>query len=380
MRINVPDFPGPVSPGISGFVKSSGAGVKTGSPNQARPSPQLLTTPSSLLTGLGLPGDKLSASIVAFARFFSLPLEGALLTKIRRQSLSPDTGIAAPANSPNGEQTAAPGAASADKALSLKFREALSLAAAAAADKGVELSRDSLADYARSLSRQPAIDPDKGRSGGDGHGNNGGFGAGADSGNNADGETGGSTGGTGGGSENGSPNKGRDRDRKPGDAEALRDKILRAAEQNTLISLMNRLSGKKGQRWVVFPFSFEDQGRNFAVTLRILLTAKTATGNSGFQAERMALEIAGENRRPNKDPARWLFVVENPPNGKLRLNGSFWPGAEKTSGRVLRSLEKELAGLLGLAPEQVQMREDEEFPPFAPDSRDETSFSLNEEA
>jgi hypothetical protein len=96
----------------------------------------------------------------------------------------------------------------------------------------------------------------------------------------------------------------------------------------------------------------------------------------------MALEIAEEDRRRSLFPPHWLFIMDNPPGGKLRLSGSFWPGtssSETATAKALQSLEKELAGLLGLAPEQVQIRNDEEFPPFAPDSREEALLSVNEE-
>jgi hypothetical protein len=257
----------------------------------------------------------------------------------------------------------------------------------------MEMSRDSLADYAM------AIDPDKRRSSGGGQGNEGGFGAGADSGNNSEagGNTGSGTGGNYGGNTgeagdgtSANPDKGRNRDGFTGDAESLRNKILWAGEQNSLISLMNSLPGKNGRRWMVFPFSFEEGVRKFEVTMRILLTPEGTAGNSGFRVERMALEIAGENRGLNPSPSRWLFIAENPPGTsgaassgeKLRLNGSFWPeaAAEKTSVRVIQAMEKELAGLLGIEAGQVQIREGEEYSPFAPDSRDEALPSVNEEA
>ncbi|GHV89782.1 hypothetical protein AGMMS50268_02850 [Spirochaetia bacterium] len=414
MRINVSDLPGLRSPGqirsagSRGAEKSpdkAGAGAPAAPGNgsvsgaagpvrQTRP-PQLPVDPSQLFTKLGLPNDKLSASIAAFARYFSLPLEPALLGKIRRQALNADAGKAAAVKTAaSAVPVKTPTAA---EALSLKTREALSLAALAAADKGVELSRDSLADYARSLSRSLAIDPDKRRSGG-GHGDGGGFGTGADKGNagEAGGGTAGETGGNGAGNGNGSPNKQGERDKNPGDGGALREKILQTEEQNPLISLMNRLPGKKGQRWIVLPFFFGNQDRNFAVTLRILLTPELAAavptkgrisppgalaGASGFRAERMALEIAGEKQHPNQSPSHWLFILENPPGGELRLRGSLGTGAsppEKTTAKVLRAIEKELAALLGIAPEQVQMKDEGEFPPFA-DSRNEALLSINEE-
>jgi hypothetical protein len=140
---------------------------------------------------------------------------------------------------------------------------------------------------------------------------------------------------------------------------------------------MNRLPGKNGRRWMVFPFSLEDQGRSFAVTLRILLMPEGSAagfplGSLDFRAERMALEISGEDRR-------WLFIIENPPKGKLGITGSIWPGDSPSEGGLLRRMEKELAGLLGMEAEQVQIGNDEEFPPFAQDSRDETLLAVNEE-
>ncbi|GHV12701.1 hypothetical protein FACS189491_06210 [Spirochaetia bacterium] len=233
------------------------------------------------------------------------------------------------------------------------------------------MSREALADYAA------AIDPDKRRSADGGHEDGGGFGAGDNHGDsNMAGGDGGSNAGNGAG---GSPNK--DRDKDPWDGKSLRNKILRAEGQNPLLSLMNRLPGKKGRQWMVFPFVFEDQGRAFAATLRVLLTpegsimGESPAGASGFRAERMALEIAGEAQR-------WLFIADNPPGGRLRLTGSLWPGisgSEKMTAKALQSWEKELAGLLGSIPEQVRIQNAGEFSPFAPDSRDETLLSVNEE-
>ncbi|GHV04343.1 hypothetical protein FACS189485_09530 [Spirochaetia bacterium] len=351
-RINAPDFPAPKSSGTSGSADSSevrppGQAKSAGGPDSAgirevrsseadvKIGPLNQTPLSSLLLSLGLPQDKLSASIIAFVRYFSLPLNPALLAKIRRQSLGAEAGNALPAHSPGKGQTQAAEARSPQSDLRiLRVREALSLAAAAAEDKGVELSRDGLADYARSLSEPLTLDPDQGRSAGDGRGG-------------------------------GSPDKERKRDENPGDTESLRNKILRAEDQNPLLKLMNRLPGKNGQRWMVFPFSFEDRGRSFAVTLRILLTPEGA-------AERMALDAVSENRR-------WLFIADNPPNGRLQITGSFWPGGSSSESGLLRRMEKELADFLGMEAEQVHLRNDEEFPLFASDSRAEALLSVNEE-
>jgi len=102
---------------------------------------------SSLILAAGLPQDKLSASIVSFARFFSLPLKPEVLKHIRQQAFT---------MTPNAPPVAA-GEDAAEAGTVFKNREALSLAASAAEGKGVELHTKSLETYAQ------AIDPESRR-------------------------------------------------------------------------------------------------------------------------------------------------------------------------------------------------------------------------
>jgi hypothetical protein len=287
------------------------------------------------------------------------------LTKIRRQAVTANT--AAPTPAPSSP------AAPAD-ARSFRIREALSLAATAAADKGVTLSREALEDYA--LSPRQAADPQEKDHSGGGAGEGSGNGGGGNAGGGPNGNSSGDTGGQAGGDPDGSPGgigqkEGARRKAEDGsgksadvsDVERLRDKVLEAERQNPLINLMNRLPGRNGQRWICIPFSFEDGGLTFNVTLRVLLAAEA------HRAEQFALEISGEKQR-------WLFTAACRPGGTLHLEAGLWPAvAEKT----LRSMEKELAALLAVPPEQVQVRNDEEFPPFAPDSRKNAPLPVDEE-
>ena len=78
---------------------------------------------SNLLSSLKLPQDNLSRSIIAFSRFFSLPLESKLLHSIRSSALS----------------------------AGVPHREAAALAQAAVSDKGLKLDKKALGEYAAAI-------------------------------------------------------------------------------------------------------------------------------------------------------------------------------------------------------------------------------------
>jgi hypothetical protein len=225
----------------------------TGSPTGSMAKSSLTKTPAAkplslLMSAAGLPADKLSAGIISFARFFSLPLKPELMASIRRQSLSPET--------------------------SAPSRETLSLAAAAAESKGVELRPKGLEWFAE------AIDPDWRRQ---------------------DGEE---------------RDRRERRHKKQGQENAppkigslspsgLKKMALELAEKYST-AILNKLPSKNGQHWMVFPFDFCESGREFRVSLRILLSAGKQPPNNVVC---MALDIAETSRR-------WLFVM-NPAKGKV---------------------------------------------------------------
>lgn len=305
-------------------------------------------SPDALLKSLGLPADRLSGSIVSFTRFFSLPLERDFLAKVRRE-------VNLPEKAPQGGQ-GSPEKASAGLSTEAEFsrnREALSLAAIAAADKGAQLSRAGLEDYAS------AIDPD--RQGGENRG--GGK-------NDGDGGKGGAFG----------QNAGGDGRRKDdGEIESvlaaalgLKEKLLESAAHNPVLNLLNRLPGKNGRRWIVLPLSFVEQGLLYRLSLRILLDA---TGACGHSSGHLILEIAAGPAGAGPE-RRWSFSMDREKENKTRLQARLWPPA---SSKTLQSLAGEIAAFMGLPPESVSVENYAEFFPLTENSGYNVLHSINEE-
>jgi len=277
---------------------------------------------SSLISSVGLPADKLSASIISFARFFSLPLKPELLKHIRQQAFTttPNAASSVPAPEEN-----APEAGTV-----LKNREALSLAASAAEGKGVELQPKSLETYAQALDPESRQDGKQGDRRGKREKND---------------------------DDNDSSSL-----QKTGamNAGSLEKRALEGAEKDPLLAILNRLPGKDGKRWIVLPFDFSDNGREFKVSLRILLeTCKTVS-----RADCMALDIAIRGTVQNDGiEKRRLFVLE-PAN---RLSVYLQP--EITPARQA-GLVRELSALLEIAPERIFIKTQTEAFPFEKDCGD----------
>jgi hypothetical protein len=271
---------------------------------------------SSLISAAGLPADRLSASIISFARFFSLPLKPELLKNIRQQAFEANAPLPEPVPSAE-EGGPKPG-------IVFKNREALSLAAASAEGKGLELQPKGLEAYAQ------AVDPDWRRQDG-GHGEQRGKRKREDS------------------------EKGEDPLQKTAalSAAGVEKIALEGAGKDALLAILNMLPGKDGKRWVVLPFDFSENGREFKVSLRILLDA----GKNINRADCMALDIAVRDIDENgKTEKRRLFVLE-PAN---RLSVYLQPEISK---KERTELIRELSALPGITPERIFIKEKtEEFP------------------
>jgi hypothetical protein len=313
--------------------------------------PPVLRSGSALIAAAGLPTDKLSAAIVSFARFFSLPLKPELMAAIRRQALSPS--LMAPSGTAAASKMATPSTASpvtmptvaenvSDLNAAAKNREALSLAAAAAESKGLELDPKGLEQFAE------AIDPDWQKR------------------QNPD---------------------GRGRQRKDSDerekgnttpqsehlsASGIKEMAFESAEKDPLLAILNRLPGKNGQRWIVLPFGLSEDGREFNVSLRILLETLDELSN---QAACMTLDIAesGEIER------RWLFVLNGPNRqgeaAAARLTVYLQPELPPTA---LASLTRELSLLMAIPPERVSVKNQTESFPGESGCMNDWSRTINE--
>jgi len=271
---------------------------------------------SSLAVAAGLPQDKLSASIVTFARFFSLPLKPEMLSAIRRQSFPPQSASqSAPSPSPQSAASpasqkisvASPTAEDASISMAAKIREALSLSAAAAESKGVELHPKTLEAYAE------AVDPEWQKRQNSG----------------------------------GQKKKRRDKDQNeklkttPITAPALERTLLQSVQNNPLLAILNKLTGKNGQRWIVLPFDFPQDDPEYRVSMRILLDEQTSN-----RAACMALDIA-ENADTGR---RWIFMLESANEKPVRLNCYLRPDLPPAAQSRLK---RELSSLLEISSERV---------------------------
>jgi hypothetical protein len=273
------------------------------------------------------------------------------MAKIRRESLSP-----VPPEFPQG------------KALSPQGRgaqNAAAFAAAAAAAKGLELSREGLAAYAA------AIDPDYPEKHSGGSAENSGAdpekNSGGDSGpeNQKNGEGEGDPRGSFGGSPRGGPDHG---DRTKPDT--LREKILEIEGQNPLLGLVNRIPGKNGERWISLPFAFTQGDVEYRVSLHITLTASLSSASPC----RLDMDISGGPR--DKPVLRWFFRYDTFAGKDPRLQARFWPPESK---EVLKSFQKELSRLFSLQINKINLQNNEEYASAIKNCIDDILPTINEE-
>jgi hypothetical protein len=349
----------PVSPS----PLKTAAGAKAAAPALDRPGSSITAAARS-----ELPRDRFTASILSFARFFSLSLDHDLVAKIRRlvlraeksketgpeqfdsRLINPQSGAekrasgkAAPAN-----MSPAPGFQS--------FREALSLAALAAEHKGVELSPQALAEYAAALDPAENADPGEKGQGSRGGGRNG----------------------------QQSGDEQNDDNDSWGSPAGLKLKISEEVKKSPLLELLNSIPGKDGRRWIALPFSFSSKGILYRVSMRILLRPR----GSKITAEHLALDIVRFDRAENSAEAspvpqdsagdkiknRRLFIVsgENPARLDLRLK----PFPEK---KMLHFFSRELSELLKIPREQIFIKKFEDSFDFMADNRINILPSVNKE-
>jgi len=313
---------------------------------------------TSLSATLGLPQDKLSSSIISFAKFFSLPLKPQLLTELRRYALAPPSQTANHYSSAATAATAKPALANATAAENTnasfateKSRQALSLSAAAAESKGVELTPKGLESYAQ------AIDPDSRRHDED--------------------------------RQRRRRNREQDEQeeknslktesvKKPQYGEAsstqltadsLKKMFFENEKQNPLLEILNRLPCKNRQRWIALPFNFEEGDKNYNVSMRVLLDDE----RSSNRAVCMALDIL-ESAETAPD-RRWLFVTESANDKPMRVSVYIQDELSQKSHSVFKT---ELSNLFNIPPEHINIKKIEE--PFPYESSFVESFSLIDEA
>ena len=344
-------------PGKPGVVQNTA--VAQEKPAASVPAENAGVKLAALLSSLKLPQDNLSRSIIAFARFFSLPLDAKLLNAIRREVFGPR-------------------------------RESAALGAAAAEGKGIKLGKKALNEYAAAIEgsiksfageRHTAEHRqvnDRDNSSSAEHESSPPSDEGTGTGNSQ-------SGGEGGSFRDGNHQK-ENPDNQPMQQDQLRRQITEILEKKPLLDLINRIPGKNG-RWIVVPFSFSEGGLEFTVSLRLLLKKKFPFINGDEVYERLAADIqvygAGHPDKKN----HWLITLEKAgPERQSRAELSVFsepvtPTGAESAVSVQRTtadkkqLSEELAKALGISPDRVSVRD--RYFLFA-DSRDDLLLTVDE--
>jgi len=332
------------------------------------------------------PSDKLSSSIVSFARFFSLPLKPSLLADIRRSVFQLPLTSAFQDASADVKNTAGVKNAAAFqndqivKALAdiktvndVKMREADSvltaraLAAAAAESKGIELNPKGLESYAY------ALDPYSRRQDGERKKHDKEQNQQETELNikkvsdiNIDKEN----------------EKTAERDKFMLTAENFKNLFLEDARQNPAAEILNTLPGKNGQRWIVLPFDFSEGEREYRVSMRILLSNDKMSDNAAC----MALDIFSYNRETEDEKSRFLFLFESandkPARISVYLPKDFLSSQNKNKipENDLSKYKKELSQSFNIPPERINIKFYDEPFPFESGFGNDSIISVNEEA
>jgi hypothetical protein len=296
--------------------------IKPSAPQAVSQTVHIQRSITSLISSLNLPQDKLSANLLSFARFFSLPFKPELMAEIRRQVFTPQAELIKQTTAEKPADTAAD-----------KIRSALLLAAAAAESKGVELSPKGLEYFAET------IDPE--REGGQGDGQN-----------------------------KDKQNKNQDKQEEYEEINGiiLQKKACESEENNPLLSIMNKLPGKDGKRWVVNSFEFNKGDSNFRVSMRILLEPEQIRE----QAQFLALDIVETGKLFNRSS----FVMESVNNRIKKL--IIFSQSELAPSKI-SVLKKELSKLLEIPVESVFVKTSDETFPFESGFGEENMYSIDEE-
>lgn len=313
---NSPDKPG-VKPGAStGFAFPQ----KEVSGKAAIPGKQTILT-SELFKGiaanLGFPKDTLSVTLLAFARFFSLPPSQKLIANLRQEILTL-------------LKTASPETAAEKSEL-----EAKAMAALIAADKGVNLHPEALERYARLLI-PPAWEP---------HGSD----------------------------EKEHPHHKEESAAQDCEENSLEEppnpeelQAIAQAQTDYLLDFLNSLPGKNGQYWLVFPFIIKFKGTEIKVFIRILSSELLSSGDDG----QLIADIFSPKRQ-------WRWFIKKT-TGKFLADIRVYP---ECSQKALNLLQKEAERFLGKSNgfEEILVRNSDEAFSLAEDLCAECLPFINEE-
>jgi hypothetical protein len=269
-------------------------------------------TVKQLIHSLKLPQDSLSVTLLNLARNFSLPLEPALFSRLRREALTLKA------------RRTGRGASVGPRELAAAAR-----ATAAAASKGVILTEKALEQYAQ------AIDPDYAAEEQDSpeHGEGQSFG----------------------GEERDAAHEGEELRKILGEAAGRQDAKAEPDEES-LLGILNRLPGKEGDFWTVYPYKMKFEALEIRVSVWILLPCKDYNKDYRDSAKKeavrgIAVHAVGKERR-------WVFSMMNPgrPDAKTRVSVSP-PYREPVREKIEKEIREVLGDFGGMLNVAAQMAE-----------------------
>ncbi|MDR1129191.1 MAG: hypothetical protein LBL20_07760 [Treponema sp.] len=326
MKLDGPGLPGfhdPAAlakrdPGLSG--REAPAAGKAGlaaadpvPPAAARAKPPALSL-EQLARSLDLPKDDLSSALIGFARIFSLPLKPALFARLRREAL------ALKARQTGGST------------------ETPALAAAAAAGKGVALGKEALEQYAR------AIDPEY---------------AAEDPRNDGEERPAGEEGAPFGEGAGDAPEERRDRPGGEDSARVIREILEKALKRvregggteesgdESPASFLNRLPGRDGNFWIVYPFKINHKELAIRLSVWILLLSRLCF-KEGFSGQSAGNPVGGITINAAGGERRWIFSIKNPGGSGARTRVSVSPPyGEAARKRTEEEIREVLGGFGG---------------------------------
>jgi hypothetical protein len=294
------------------------------------------------LFSLGLNQDSLNKALFIFTRYFSLPTgmsgnRSGLLTELRREVL-------------NTAQSASAGEAAEGETDFSQKTENRALAATALADKGVKLNSNVLETYAQ------ALDPDGKRF--SENSENGKNGSDKDESN-----------------QNDSDDRRANREKAPVQEElrALFDEFMKLPGLDSgsldgekgILSFLNRIPGKNGQRWIVWPFNITVQGVRLRVLARFFIKEPASAAAGG----RLFVNISGPLNS-------WRFILDKSGGRTLKAVISVYPERQPSSlNAVKREAEKFLAVL---GPIEIEVNNGGKFPSLADFLEKEVTLSVHE--
>jgi hypothetical protein len=133
------------------------------------------------------------------------------------------------------------------------------------------------------------------------------------------------------------------------------------------LAILNRLPGKNGARWVVYPFDFSAKNIAFTVSVRLLYRTEDAVTPCRLAVDIAARHYTEHNTDGGEAGRSWLFVLERPGGVAWRSMRVFRspPPPEKERRRLERALRAEMGGGFAGAPGAAAISLAADYTPFA---------------